>query len=367
MQFRLTFKLAVVVAGMATSGTALAQTAECQRYRAELASLGRGGNSGGAAQQQRIEIARLSGYFHSIGCGGGQAFFFGGPPPAECGAIAQRINMMQANYSRLVSEANTAGSDARRRQLVAAIQQTCNPLREAALRREAEERRMSDRDVSPPRGGRLVCVRSCDGSFFPLQNLPESGRSGADEMCQALCPGARTAAYAMPGGPDADLAQAVSLRGQAYVKLAGAFKFQKSFDPSCSCRKEGQSWAEALAKAEKMIERAPGDIIVTAKKAEELSRPKIRPGAKPPQGPDAPTALDVETTGSIKPARREKKAEAAGAPAGSEMSSSGPQPGAAEKTVAPAETNPDTTKAGAKPSIRVVGPTFISMPASAAE
>lgn len=365
MQFRSPFRFLVLVAGMAASGTALAQTAECQRYRAELANLGRGGNSGGAAHQQRVEIARLSGYFHSIGCGGGQAFSFGGPAPAECGAIAQRINMMQANYSRLVSEADSYGSDARRRQLTAAIQQACNPQREAALRREAEERRLRDEDVSPRRGGRLVCVRACDGSFFPLQNLPESGRSGADEMCQALCPGAQTAAYAMPSGPDADLAQAVSLRGQAYTKLAGAFKFQKSFDPSCSCRKEGQSWAEALAKAEKMIERAPGDIIVTAKKAEELSRPKIRPGAKPPEGPMTPTTLDVETTGSVKPARREKKAEATGAPAGSEMSSSGLQTVAAERTAAPVQTNPDTTKAGAKASIRVVGPAFIS--ASAAE
>jgi hypothetical protein len=325
----------------------VAQTAECQWYRAELASLGRAGSSGGAAQQQRFEIARLSAYYQSVGCDRGQFLFFGSAPPAECGAIAQRITAMQANYARLASEADAYATDTRRRQLTAAIQQVCNPAREATIGQAADGRlQIIGEDVSPRRigGGRLVCVRACDGSFFPLDNLPAGGRSDADDMCQALCPGAEAAAYSMPRGAEADIAQAISLRGKPYTKLASAFKFQKGFNPSCSCRKPNQSWAEALQKAEKMIEGGPGDIIVTAKKAEELSRPKLarkgKADAKPGQAAVA-KALDVETTGSISPAK----------PAGK-----------LEDSAKADETKGGLAEPDSKRSIRMVGPTFISLP-----
>src|SRR4051812_3716955 len=56
----------------ATGEAARAQSAACQRYRAELASLGSGGSRMlGAAHQQRAEIARMSGYYHSSGCSQG--------------------------------------------------------------------------------------------------------------------------------------------------------------------------------------------------------------------------------------------------------------------------------------------------------
>ena len=146
----------------------------------------------GAANRQRQDIARLTAYYQSIGCERVQFLFFGSAPPAECPAIAQRINAMQASYGRLAGAAESNGSDLRRRQLTAAIRRTCNPQREAEERRS----RATDDDESPRRlgGGRLVCVRACDGYFFPLHNLPRSKRSDADDMCKALCPGAETAA-----------------------------------------------------------------------------------------------------------------------------------------------------------------------------
>ena len=368
-------KFTFLVIGLTASGSALAQTAECQRYRAELASLGGGRSMAGAAHQQRVEMARLNAYYQSIGCGGGRFLFFGSPPPAECGAIAQRINMMQANYARLASQADAYGSHARRQQLMAAIQRACNPQREAAIRRDAEERRsrVVDEDETPRRsgGGRLVCVRACDGYFFPLHNLPESGRSDADDMCRALCPGAEAAAYSMPGGADADIAQAVSLRGKRYSKLAGAFKYQKSFDPSCSCRKEGQSWAEALQKAEKMIERGRGDIIVTAKKAEELSRPKlVRKGKpKPAEAQVAAKIPDVETTGSITPAKWGASAQGTVVAKPGSEPSGGPDAAEGEKLAGEPEgrKTENAAESGAKRPIRVVGPTCISLPQTAAE
>jgi hypothetical protein len=123
-------------------------------------------------------------------------------------------------------------------------------------------------------------------------------------MCRALCPAAEAAAYRIPGGLDGDIADAVSLRGKPYARLANAFKYQKAVDQSCSCRAPGQSWVEALNKAERMIARGRGDIIVTAQKAEELSRPRLaRKADKRLQQARRAAPPDVETTGSITPAK----------------------------------------------------------------
>lgn len=304
----------VVLVGVAMSGSALAQSGACQRYRAELASLGSGGGGGfeGAAQRQRYEISRLGGYYQSLGCDRGGFFMFG-EPPAECGAIGQRIRLMQATYNQLAARSEGGASPARRNQLVAAVREACRPqtaaLQErspeslyAERRRQDVERRARTEDgdrKSPSGGGRIVCVRACDGSFFPLANVPD-GRGGADQMCKALCPGAETAAYSMPS--DGEIEQAVSLaKRRPYVRLANAFKFQKSVDASCACRKDGETWAQSLQRAEKMIARHSGDIIVTAKKAEELSRPKsIRVASRKDKAKPA-EAGPRDTYASIKP------------------------------------------------------------------
>jgi uncharacterized protein DUF2865 len=399
MNHRSLLALTVALTGLLALGeTAHAQSAFCQRYRAELASLGSGGSrAAGAAQQQRAEIARLSGYYHSIGCS--QPGFFG--PPPECGPIASRIQAMQANLGRLAGQSDDTG--ARRRHLIAAIQQACQPQREARLevkppraaaetsadekpRRAIGERRDRDEDEARPRrglgGGRLVCVRACDGFFFPLTNAPE-GR--ADAMCQALCPGAQTAAYSMPSGEAAELDRAVSLKGKPYARLASAFKFQKGVDPSCSCKKEGQTWAQALARAEVMLKRRPGDIIVTAQKAEELSRPKIalaaRRGRDKSRQPDKP--FDVETTGSVRPPGQATPAQAAAAkasepveapkpettslvPTASRASSGiGPKSIEGVKVIARTEgpRREVTDDQGVKRTVRIVAPNVIPVPA----
>ncbi|HZB36733.1 MAG TPA: DUF2865 domain-containing protein [Beijerinckiaceae bacterium] len=246
-------------------GSAFAQSA-CQRHRAELASLGRGGsrNDAAAAQRQRAEIARMSGYYQSIGCDRGSFLFFS--PPAECGAIAARIRSMQATYAELAGRGSSDGNEARRAELRSMVARAC---------RDEDVQRKAARETDEPRrvgGARMVCVRACDGFFFPLDNRP-GGRTSEDQLCQALCPGAQAAAYRMP--TDGEIKEAISLKGRPYVRLANASKFQKERDQTCSCKPEDKSWAQALQTAERMIGRGRGDMIVTAAKAEELSRPRL--------------------------------------------------------------------------------------------
>lgn len=346
----------ILLAGIvATGGAAFAQSAACQRYRAELASLGQGGSqAAAAAQRQRAEISRMMGYFRSIGCDRDPYNFFGSPPP-ECGAIAQRIRTMEANYASIVAHADPYGDvEGRRRQLLAAIEQACQP-REATdgprglfeslfggqIRRRPEiDEGLTDsgqvdpgQDAERPRralGGRkVVCVRACDGFFFPLDTLPD-GQDSADDLCQALCPNAQASAFYMP--PGGDIENAVSAGGRPYTQLASASKYKKSFDASCSCKKEGDSWSEALARAEEMIARRRGDIVVTAQKSEELSRPKVEAPA-PPRGKEKPkrgekaaaSAPPAPPPGEASASRPEVDGGESAPTAGNESAGIGPQ------------------------------------------
>lgn len=143
-----------------------------------------------------------------------------------------------------------------------------------------------------------VCVRTCDGSFFPL---PYSGASGATlgEVCQALCPNAAIALYTMPFGGTID--EAASPTGARYMALSNALKFQQTFDPSCSCRRPDQTWADALASAERRFGHNAHDIIVTVEASARMSRPKPDPDAREPltNAANPSGAEDTGAPGSI--------------------------------------------------------------------
>jgi hypothetical protein len=147
-------------------------------------------------------------------------------------------------------------------------------------------------------GSQAVCVRSCDGSFFPVSYSASSSRlTDLDGMCRALCPNADVSVYTYPSG--GEIEQAVSETGQRYVDSPNALKFRQSVDASCSCRRRGQSWAEALAGAEARLgPENKGDIIVTPQKAIELSRPKpdvVKPDPKSKNAKTKPTATPTAT------------------------------------------------------------------------
>ena len=86
--------------------------------------------------------------------------------------------------------------------------------------------------------------------------------------------------YSFPFGGTID--QAVSSSGEPYVNMPNALKFQQSYDPTCSCRRKGESWAEALAAAEAKYGHEKRDILVTPEKSAEHAPPEsFDPKAKP--------------------------------------------------------------------------------------
>jgi Protein of unknown function (DUF2865) len=139
-----------------------------------------------------------------------------------------------------------------------------------------------------------VCVRTCDGAFFPVSYFGADSRSDTlEEVCRSLCPNAEVALYSFPFGGTID--EAMSSSGEPYSHLPNAGKFEQSYEPACSCRAPGQSWAEALAAAEAKYGRHSRDVLVSVEAAERMSRPVQDPKANsaapdPAQTRAAPSA-----------------------------------------------------------------------------
>lgn len=301
---------AALLALSAMSGMAVAQSPACDAWRSELASLqGQRSGDGRAAQAaQRVgaELAQATNRFRAMGCERGGFLFFGEAPPPQCGGLRAQISQLQAQFSSLQRQAQGGPVEQRRAQLAAAINNNCRAQPRGFFetifglepRRGEIDSTMPELDpdqTEPERprmgGNYAVCVRSCDGFFFPLANSP-GGREGQDEMCQALCPGTETSAFFMQNG--GEIQNAVSRGGTPYSSLPNAGKYQRSFDAACTCRAQGQSWAQALRDAEELLDKRKGDVIVTEQRAAELSRPKQDPkrrgAAQPPAAAPGPAA-----------------------------------------------------------------------------
>ena len=85
--------------------------------------------------------------------------------------------------------------------------------------------------LANPRPARLVCVRLCDGYFFPAPN--SAGRTRSDEACAEACPGAPTRLYTMRSDSITD---AVAVRtGTLYTRLPVSLQYTREIASTCSC------------------------------------------------------------------------------------------------------------------------------------
>jgi len=178
-------------------------------------------------------------------------------------------------------------------------------------------------DMGPAAGTfRTVCVRTCDGGYFPVSFATVPARFPDDERtCKSLCPASEAALYSYRN-PGEDMNQAVSINGQPYSALPNAFKFRSEFNPSCSCKATGQTWSDALKSVDdKAAVEQQGDIIVTEESARKMQQQKMQQqgkGAAPagkkgapapatatgtPPAPEAPPPADAATAAKDKPIR----------------------------------------------------------------
>lgn len=310
---------AAVLAILAATSSAWAESAYCNDLKARIVHAGQGSGASryrAAAAKQQREIARTAAYSRSLGCDRQQFLFFGDPPPPQCGGINARLVQMQANLAGL--ERGGSGEDGREA-LIARYNADCGEarvVREARAAARAPRTRNifeeffgaappddSDglrevpvvdprhRDPFPdpfeakpeadddrPSGGSMaICVRTCDGGYFPVSySARRSNLEQLDSLCKALCPNADAALYTK--SPWKNVGDAVSIDGQSYGDHPNALKFQKTYDAACGCKPRDKNWADSLEDAERMLAAQHSrDIVISAERAEQLSQP-IAPG-----------------------------------------------------------------------------------------
>ena len=305
------------VGAAALGGRVSAQqlSADCERLRVAIADSSRadsGAQYQAAADRQRAELDRTVSYAKSIGCERRQFLFFGAAPPPQCGEINAQVSRMRANLDELQQRAG--GGPGGRGELIARFNAQCTTAQQqpqqpanfldaifGTIARQPND--VQTLPLNPDQtdstaaqaGSKAVCVRTCDGAFFPVSYSASQGRlGGLDDMCHALCPNADVSLYTYP--PSGQIEQAVSLNGAKYMDLPNALKYRTSLDPTCTCKRKGESWAEALAGAETKLGReSKGDVFVTPEKSIELSRPKFDAKAKAKTPADAKATPATQT------------------------------------------------------------------------
>lgn len=100
----------------------------------------------------------------------------------------------------------------------------------------------SDRYSPAPRSGirrghyRTVCVRLCDGFYFPINHGVSRAQFYADaDACQSRCGSSEARLFFMPAG-SSRIEDARDQSGLPYKQLENAFTYRKTYVKNCSCR-----------------------------------------------------------------------------------------------------------------------------------
>lgn len=316
-----------------------------------------------SVNKQQFEIDRLGQQLQRNGCEGSGFFLFGGQPP-QCEPLNVQLQKARSALDRTQHDLESLrqqGGDRegqRRAILVALAQNDCGPQYRAAAQ-AAQPRGFFEQlfggippifgnnpVITPPSPDsiipglpgpmptgayRTLCVRTCDGYYFPISYSASQAKFLEDEkVCQRQCPAAEVALY-YHRNPGEDVNQAISVSGQPYTALPTAFLYRKEYNAACSCRRPGESWAMTLKNIDSRATIETGDILVDDQRARLLSLPKVDAQGRP-----------------IKLDPRGAKADAkSGAPA------------PAADTTSAAAKDASTTKPDPNRTVRSVGPTFL--------
>lgn len=328
--------LAVIVLALTGSGAAAEASAVCARLQTQLENAS--SNAGlsekyhryaEAARDQSIQINQVLADLNRFDCSSGSVIVKGGQNAKACAKLSVAYEKMQANLTTLESKrdsfADQGDRTARRRIQAALSANDCNGSRaatQAAARKgkiaalKARSERSPglvavlgntddiDRSVSrvqqtgarivieprASRGGdyRTLCVRSCDGFFFPVSSAAEPSDFARDERtCQMMCPGTPTALYfhSALGQESEDMISART--HEAYTEMPNAFAYRNSKAPiskACGCNM--RAFYNEMQRREAILNgTSTGDEAVTT---------WVRPFNRPDPGEDPESVLNSE-------------------------------------------------------------------------
>jgi hypothetical protein len=160
------------------------------------------------------------------------------------------------------------------------------------------------RSIDPNGRYRSVCVRLCDGFFYPIHYSTYGSQLAQDaQQCQSNC--AAPAELYVYRNPGQEIEQAVSLNGSAYMDLPVALRFRKQYVKGCSCKQVEYNPTE-IEEANKRAEAEAASQPAKGKGKGKATANAAPPAAAPaPQAADASTGqqqLNLDITGSNQPA-----------------------------------------------------------------
>lgn len=273
-------------AALAMAAEAQAASRICRQLQAELASLPRGGGRvrqvgkyDDAIDRQRGEIAKARDRARSAGCN----FFLFGGSVAQCASLNATLDRMNGNLDALqrkreqLSGVSSSGGRRERGRILSQLDangcnQPANALERSEARRDirdplddmprdelrqlerldsdGEPRQSAHLIISPPgfNGSpngeyRTMCVRTCDGYFYPMSNAASLGDFERDQKnCESSCPGTEMQVFYQRGLAEDSANMTSSANGRPYSELPTAYLYKKpgvERSASCGCNAAG--------------------------------------------------------------------------------------------------------------------------------
>jgi Protein of unknown function (DUF2865) len=178
-----------------------------------------------------------------------------------------------------------------------------------------------DDEIGPPDSGgpyRTMCVRSCDGFYFPLRHNAKRRNFASDaKSCRSACgTEARLFYYSLNEGSTETM---VDLAGRKYKDLPHAFGFRKALVQGCACKPVPWSYEEAArhrqyetadAVAAATKETASAKKSDTSEKsAEVVSQDSSKAGAVTASDVKSTSEAGVASADQAEPASADKVAQ----------------------------------------------------------
>jgi hypothetical protein len=251
---------AFAAATFATAMPASAQSSYCSRIQADYLSAVRSSSGGGSTDIRRLrsELASAEAEAKRKNCR--RFLFFGKRASRDCPAVMGKVNRLR----RQVSQASGGGWGATR-------QTVSRDRLYSELRRNGCE--IPSLGETASSGYRTLCVRTCDGYYFPVNFRSSRSRFKIDEtVCKSMYGGAGAELFVHANGRGAE--NAVSLAGRPLADEPYAFAYRSTFNESCQIElKAGlenlkevfaSTVAAAQANGPVFVERTPAPILLPA-------------------------------------------------------------------------------------------------------
>ncbi len=293
---RLLFAVATGLPLLFSGGMAAA--AMCEQIQAELANLPKvvvdtasARKYAGAIARQNIQLRKAKSDQRRLGCSGGSIIVVGGANAAACDTLSTVIGKMERNLGILDKKrreyAGGTSSQGKRTRLTALLANNgCNdeakvvPIAATETLRTLDEKRTLPLGTTPEGSERLqlrslgggsghgnlrtVCVRTCDGGFFPIS----SGATPLDfrrdqQVCEMMCPETQTELFyqSMTSGQETEQMTS-TVTGRPYYEMPNAFSYRTrdlSKPGACGCNLS--AYYQEMIKREKALK---GDGAATA-------------------------------------------------------------------------------------------------------